>query len=61
MMLPSEHEAYNTIHYPGTRQLCFICDEPTERCEDDACWSTVYEGEPLCADCWHEENPAEVE
>lgn len=30
---PSEHAAYNATHYPGTRQLCCLCGEETERCE----------------------------
>ena len=48
----SEHEAWNASHYPGTRQLCSICDRPTGRCEDDAIWSE--DGEPLCEGCYHE-------
>lgn len=35
-MHQSEHNAWNATHYPGTRQLCSICDEPTGRCEDDS-------------------------
>jgi hypothetical protein len=47
-----EHEAINAHEYPGTRQLCATCNEPTERCEEDA----IYTGEgngPLCVACWH--------
>jgi hypothetical protein len=46
----SAHEAWNAQHYPGTRQLCARCEEPTGRCEDDA----IYFGEdgPLCMDCY---------
>jgi len=46
---PSEHEAWNARHYPGTRQLCCQCDEPTGRCEDDS----IYRGDigPLCENC----------
>ncbi len=45
-----EHEAYNAVHYPGTRQLCCQCDDPTGRCEDD----TISYGDvtPLCEDCY---------
>ncbi len=44
-----EHEQWNDANYPGTRQLCANCEEPTERCEDDAIWNE--EGEPLCEGC----------
>lgn len=49
----SEHERINSKEYPGTRQLCVKCDNPTERCEDDAIYT---EGEygPLCIDCYTE-------
>ena len=46
----SEHEAWNALHYPGTRQLCVMCDEPTERCEDDAMYNDDGQG-PLCWAC----------
>jgi hypothetical protein len=29
------HTAHNAIHYPGTRQLCSVCEDPTLRCEED--------------------------
>jgi hypothetical protein len=45
-----EHEAWNSIHYPGTLQLCFQCEEPTGRCEEDAMWDE--EGNPLCNECF---------
>ena len=43
------HAAINARHYPGTRQLCSECDEPTGRCEDDS----IYVGDrgPLCPEC----------
>lgn len=46
---PSEHEQWNDGIYPGTRQLCESCDEPTGRCEEDS----IYVGDagPLCEDC----------
>jgi hypothetical protein len=46
----AEHERWNAHDYPGTRQLCCLCDQPTERCEDD----TLVVGDvgPLCPDCW---------
>lgn len=44
-----DHEQWNANHYPGTRQLCSVCDEPTGFCEDDGLWTK--EGEPLCSEC----------
>jgi hypothetical protein len=29
--------------------MCSVCDEPTDRCEEDSMWSK--DGEPLCVDC----------
>lgn len=51
-MLQSEHEAWNTSEYPGTRQMCSQCDEPTGRCEDDELLTD--NSEPLCPECWYE-------
>ena len=42
----TEHER----EYPGTRQLCNSCGEPTGRCEDDALYDVCGQG-PLCEDC----------
>lgn len=49
----SEHEEINRREYPGTRQLCKQCGEPTGRCEDDSLYEDE-EGEigPLCEDCF---------
>lgn len=49
-MYPQEHEVYNSKHYPGTRQLCVMCNVPTERCEED----TIYMGDfgPYCETCY---------
>ena len=46
----STHESWNAHHYPGTRQLCGLCDNPTGRCEEDAMWDS--EGRPLCEECY---------
>ena len=46
----AEHEAINRQEYPGTRQLCERCGEPTERCEEDAIYADSGEG-PLCVEC----------
>ena len=51
-MYPHAHEKWNACNYPGTRQLCFQCDQPTERCEEDAIYTEDGIG-PLCPDCWH--------
>jgi hypothetical protein len=47
-----EHGAINAREHPGTRQLCATCDEPTERCEEDAIYTEEGDG-PLCLECWH--------
>jgi hypothetical protein len=44
-----EHKSWNASHYPGTRQLCSICEQPTGRCEEDSMRS--HSGEPLCEEC----------
>lgn len=56
-MSQGDHEAWNAGNYPGTRQLCSECDEPTGRCEEDAIYTDAHEesyGEigPLCEECW---------
>ncbi len=48
-MYQYEHESWNAKNYPGTLQLCAICEEPTGRCEEDALLS--YSG-PLCEECY---------
>jgi len=47
----SEHEEINRREYPGTRQLCERCGEPTGRCEDDSIYLEDGRG-PLCQDCF---------
>lgn len=47
----SQHAAINANNYPGTRQLCCDCDEPTGRCEEDAIHLDDGYG-PLCEDCY---------
>ena len=52
-MSQSEHNEWNAMHYPGTRQMCTVCDQPTERCEED----TLYVDDPneaLCKECYDE-------
>jgi hypothetical protein len=55
-----EHERWNATHYPGTRQLCCECDQPTERCEDDSIYTEAGDG-PLCQECWHETDEYKAE
>jgi hypothetical protein len=53
-MRQSEHEKWNSTHYPGTRQLCSTCDEPTGRCEEDSIFASEDEDceRPLCEACY---------
>jgi len=48
-MTQSEHEQWNASNYPGTREMCSVCDSPTGRCGEDSMWSEA--GEPLCEEC----------
>lgn len=50
----AEHDRINAREYPGTRQLCTECDEPTERCEDDQLFTEDGRG-PLCVACYSQE------
>jgi len=56
-MYQSEHENWNAYNFPGTRQLCEFCGEPTGRCEDDSLY--VNDDGPLCVSCWEEEQEEE--
>lgn len=52
-MSQSEHESWNASNYPGTRQQCFKCGDPTGRCEDDSLYAdNDQETGPLCEGCW---------
>jgi hypothetical protein len=48
----SEHESWNASNYPGTRQLCCKCGEPTGRCEDDSL--SINDIGPVCEYCFAE-------
>ncbi len=52
----TEHEAINAREYPGTRQLCVACGEPTGRCEEDSVYLDDHEKSlgPLCGRCVEE-------
>lgn len=50
------HEKWNSQNYPGTRQLCTYCEQPTGRCEEDQIfvenlYGTSFLG-PLCEECY---------
>jgi formylmethanofuran dehydrogenase subunit E len=47
-----EHNKINSRKYPGTRQLCSKCDEPTGRCEEDSIYDE--NGNAICEDCYEE-------
>ena len=53
-MNQGDHERWNAMHYPGTRQLCCKCDEATGRCEEDSIYSEDGEDVPFCEECWRE-------
>jgi hypothetical protein len=52
VMHQSEHERWNASNYPGTRQLCVLCESTTERCEEDKITVESIDG-PLCEECYH--------
>lgn len=52
-----EHEQWNANNYPGTRQLCAICDAPTGRCEEDDLY--LSDCGPLCEECFEEKTGCE--
>ena len=53
VMSQSEHGHWNTEHFPGTRQICCVCHEPTGRCEEDALYAD--KKGPLCDSCFMDE------
>lgn len=44
-----EHEKWNSYNYPGTRQLCCLCNSETGRCEED---SIDTDDGPICEECY---------
>ncbi len=48
-MTQDEHERWKSYNYPGTRQICCKCDDPTGLCEEDGIFDE--DGEPYCRDC----------
>ena len=51
-LAPDEHEAWNSRNYPGTRQLCCKCGEPTGCCEDDSIYDDSGTKGPFCWECY---------
>lgn len=49
-----EHEEFNSYTYPGTKQLCSLCGEPTGRCEEDSIY-LFNTDEPVCEKCYCKE------
>lgn len=47
------HEEWNKSNYPGTRQLCIECGEPTEKCEEDSIYTEEGKG-PFCLKCYEQ-------
>lgn len=47
-----QHRAINARHYPGTRQLCSECDQPTGRCEENSLYA--HDMGPLCEQCYEQ-------
>ncbi len=51
-MSQDKHEAWNSRNYPGTRQLCYKCEEPTGRCEEDSLYNDNGTDGPFCENCY---------
>lgn len=49
-----EHSKWNAHQYPGTRQLCCECEQPTNRCEEDDLWDEDIG--PYCSECYSKIN-----
>lgn len=48
-MTQAQHAKWNSTNYPGTRQVCIDCDEPTTYCEEDAIY--IDDNGPYCDAC----------
>jgi hypothetical protein len=57
-MYQDEHVAWNLNNYPGTLQLCIVCEEPTGRCEDDELY--IEDEGPLCEECYKKQCLEEI-
>jgi len=54
-----QHDEWNASHYPGTRQVCTLCDSPTGRCEEDAIYIEDDVG-PICEECYSLHNTQQI-
>ena len=45
----NDHELWNANNYPGTLEICCVCDETTGYCEEDNIEDD--EGKPYCYSC----------
>lgn len=52
-----EHVKWNASNYPGTKELCSECGEPTGNCEEDNLF--VSDVGPLCQEHYDELNVSE--
>lgn len=50
-MTQEDHDRWNENNYPGTRQLCVKCNDPTGNCEEDALYLDDETG-PYCEECF---------
>ena len=46
-----EHSKINIRNYPGTRQLCCLCGDETEKCEEDGYYDD--DGNSYCELCYN--------
>jgi hypothetical protein len=48
-MSQSDHEEWNSRNYPGTREICCECNQPTGNCGEDSHFDN--DGDPYCYEC----------
>ena len=49
----TEHDEWNRINYPGTRQMCEVCDGETGRTEDSSLKND--DGLVVCRSCFDDQ------
>jgi hypothetical protein len=50
-MTQDEHKHWNANNYPGTLQICVMCNAETGRCEEDSIYIDE-DSEPVCEECY---------
>ncbi len=45
-----QHDKINAVQFPGTRQICSVCGEPTDKCEEDGYFDST--GYAYCEGCF---------